>query len=804
LIGSQTGGLRGVHADVESMRAALDQFGFDTTVLVERDATYAGILDAFRQLVDATGCDDAVVVYFSGHGGRQRHPNATAETSNPTWLQYLIPTDLDDDDGRTFRGILAERMSLLQRELTERTDNVTTILDCCHAARMSRHPSLMPKTPGRSTPIRWEAVQASLDEIRAYLPPDVMLADGSPLAVRLVACAPEETAYELALAGSGGPRGVLTATLARLLRQPGSVRLTWRQVIAQLRPAVMELVRNQRPELEGPVDRYLFSTAEQSATGVLPVLVERATAFLEYPKLFGVDVGDRYALVAPGADPASPIAVATVDRVVDGRARLGVAGASAATLPPGVEAHPLEVALGGRPVAVEPADHPRRPRIVDAMSRWRHVRVAEPDDVPMATVRLRGSDAELLDAHGEPLGERPYRSTGRQMTRLGLDLRRLALAAHLGNLTSGTGPDALPAGVDIECALLGEHKETRLASGAHLFEGDRVLMRFRNASGERRYVTVFDLGLLGAVSHLSISEPSGVGLEDGASYELYRVPVTNALTGVELYWPSGLPRGGPRAGTFLVITTDRPQDLRNLIQPGIRRGAVAGASTLQRIVHDLAAGVRRARPGDPPEAVRYDVRRFDFQLHPEPRPTAEPGFAVDERPDISFRLVPPGADGPVPPRVTVRIDEVVGPARGRMDALVVTATEHGWAHRATTVRLDGGGTETDVVLYEGPVSGALDIAIWVSTARAGLDLVDLLPTATATTSGAWSGARHLDMVAGLVTAADAALSGATRLYRESFLAHERFGAGEPLRRHPSVGLTRTPHASFAYEVLGPS
>jgi hypothetical protein len=791
-----------VHADVESMRAALVPFGFQTTVLVEGDATYAGILDAFGRLVEATERDDAVVVYYSGHGGRQRNPFAAQAASNPAWLQYLIPTDLDHDDGHTFRGILAERMSLLQRELTARTDNVTTILDCCHAARMSRHPALLPKTPGRTVAIRWDSVLANLEEIRAYLPPDVAAADGNPSAVRLAACAPEESAYELALAGAGGPRGVLTATLTRLLGQPGSARLTWRQVIAQLRPAVMELVRYQRPELEGPVDRYLFSTIEQSATGVLPVLVELARAFLEFPRLYGIEVGDRYALVAAGADPARPIAVATVDRVLDGRARLALNGRSAATLPPGVEAHPLEVALGGRPVAVEPADHPHRARVVNAMAHWRHVRIAEANDFPMATVRLCGEEAELLDAHGEPLGQGPYPSTDDAMGRLRDDLQRLARAAHVGNLTSGTGPDELAGGVDVAYALDHADGETRLKPGAHVFEGDRILVRIRNASGARRHVTVFDLGLRGAVRLLTESEPSGVALDDGDTYVLYQTPATNTVAGVELYWPDGLPRGGPRTGTFLIITTDRPQDLRRLTQPGIPRAAHAGVSSLQRLLDELVAGVRYARPGEPAEAVRYDVQRFDFHLHPHPRPAGEPPFVVDERPDVSFRLVPPRADGPVPSRVTVRLDEFVGPAWGRIDALVVTATETDWTRRATTVRLDGGGAETAVVLYDGPVAGALDIALWVSEDRSGLDLVDRLPPTAATTPEPWSGVRHVDVVAGLVTAADAALTGATRLYRESFLPHERFGAGDPTRRHPLAGLTSTPHASFAYEVSG--
>jgi hypothetical protein len=64
----------------------------------------------------------------------------------------------------------------------------------------------------------------------------------------------------------------------------------------------MDLVASQRPEVEGPIDRYLFDTRERQATGVLPVLVDRGAAVLEGAPLFGIGEGDTYAIVAPGGD----------------------------------------------------------------------------------------------------------------------------------------------------------------------------------------------------------------------------------------------------------------------------------------------------------------------------------------------------------------------------------------------------------------------------------------------------------------------------------------------------------------------
>jgi hypothetical protein len=89
------------------------------------------------------------------------------------------------------------------------------------------------------------------------------------------------------------------------------------------------------------------------------------------------------------------------------------------------------------------------------------------------------------------------------------------------------------------------------------------------------------------------------------------------------------------------IATDQPQDLTRLGQGGVRpRGAARSGSSLQRLVEDLAVGVRAARPpGQQVNVVRYQIERFDFYLHPESRP---PG---SRRPrSTSAQTVPPLGD----------------------------------------------------------------------------------------------------------------------------------------------------------------
>ena len=187
---------------------------------------------------------------------------------------------------------------------------------------------------------------------------------------------------------------------------------------------VMDLVASQRPEVEGPMDRYLFETREQQATGVLPVLVDRGAAFLEGAPLFGVGEGDTYAIVAPGGDPGAPLAIAVVDSIVGARARLRLDAVRPSDLPAGAEAHPREVALGRRPVAVVPATGPDPQRVVDALARSPHLRLAISGEPVIATVRLDEGGMRVLDTQGEPLSAATRPVTGHMIDLLDADLQR--------------------------------------------------------------------------------------------------------------------------------------------------------------------------------------------------------------------------------------------------------------------------------------------------------------------------------------------------------------------------------------------
>ena len=844
LIGSQTGSLAGVHGDVEVMSEALTGHDFDVEAITEQKATRVGILGAYQDLLSATTSGDAVVVYYSGHGGRSANGMRTREPSQPAWLQYIVPTDIDDRSGGEFRGILAEELSALQRQLTDKTENVISIFDCCHSARMFRDSSIVPKANDHLG-FPWEAVAARWDEVRAR--GGIDLGDVNPLAVQVVACGPAQSAYELAESSIGGSHGALTAALVSVLRRSDAAQLSWREVIEIVRPQILDVVPAQRPDILGPQSaRLLFSLAEKDASGVLSIVEADGGVWVERAALFGVALGDSYALVAPGGDPAHPIAVGVVDAVVGDRGRLGFDQPLTSRVGEGVLAYPVEVSLGRRPVAVSPAGHPDRQRVVEALRSSPTVRVvveAPPTSV-LATLALDDEGVVILDALGEPLSSRPRPITDATMRVLASSLLKLARATHIRELESGAGTTELPDDVEITFSRLdpATKQETMLSDGDHLFVGDALIARIKNQSSEVRCVSLLDIGLTGAVTILTPSEISGVTLAGGEKYVVGE-NAAHVLEGIKFFWPEGLPALGPRPETILTILADSPiSGLMALEQTGVKtRGATSPRSSIERLIADLSVGTRDLTPqASTPNGTRYRVQRFDFLLHPTTRApesgSTEAKFEIDARPDPTFQLIVPRSPTPPPHDVSVRLADLtvhsnrsILATKVRVDFLVVTApTDAAMVpYEARSVFVDrvksGDRLPYDnLLIYDGPVDRFLDIAVWVSKADdREVGLAELLQTelnsgevagAMATLAALAIAAPTAAVVAGSVGAVATLVRTGARLlsafagtsigvYRTSLLPHERFGAGDPAQRHPVAGAINAQDMSLAYEVV---
>lgn len=829
LIGSQTGGLVGTHNDVQVMADCLAQRAFEVRT-VEQEATRDGIIAAYNKLISDSGAGDAAFVYYSGHGGAVRNPGAGQPGQLPH-LHYIQPLDIEDMTG-DFRGILAEELSLLQWRLTNKTHNVTVMLDCCHSARMSRGLSLRPRARGLAIP--WEVIRARWQEVQAAPEAGQMHGDSNPYAVRLTACGFDQSAFEQDFTPLGAAHGVLTVAFVMLLRELGDQQVTWKTLVERLRPQVLADGQGQRPEAEGPVSRLLFSMQEQNLTGVLPVLCQDDRFFLEAAAFYGIEPGDQYAIVPGGKGLEQKIATGTVTELEGSLALLQLDVTD--PMPAGVEARPLKVSLGMRPVAVLPEDHANSAKVKQLLTRSSHLRLAGAIERVLATVRLSDNEYELFDPEGEPYGVKNAMSD-ENLNKLAANLEKLARAAHLRELESGTGNSWLAAPIEVRWVRLRPGLEEPLENkGSMLFNEDQVRLYVRNQSHEVVWVSVFDVGLRGMIAHFTKAAPSGYEIQPGDEFIFPRNPAGQPGN-ITLYWPGDLPPGRPRPETFVLIFTDQPQDLRALAQTGVQRGVLKAAgpiSGLQVLLNEVVQGTRDGRiSASPVQTVQYRVARLEFLLNPTRSPDlAEPAFSLDERPDISLRLLRPRDATPPPQKVAVRLRDLVVlrnralfSANIRVDTLAITrpAGTNQPVYSAATAFFPAIGAGDRLPfdalrIFNGPVHDFLDLAIWVSRDdHHGRDLSELL----AQESGRTEVAEALSLLASLAIGGpvgvgalgaigaiailirtgarllDAATTKSIGVYRHSLLPHERFGEG----RHPAQGLLNAQDMSLSYEIV---
>ncbi|GIF06849.1 caspase family protein [Actinoplanes siamensis] len=822
LIGAQTNGLTGVLHDVDAMDRALTPRGFTVQRLVTPDAGRAGILQAYERLIADARPGDAVVVYYSGHGGRLLAPDGRD-------LQFIVPDDYADSSDDDFRGITDPELSVLQDRLTEVTANVTVVLDCCHAAHLSRQTERRVRALLRPAPGRWRPTFDSVERHVRKLAAGGLDLDRRPLigssrAVRVVACAPAESAWEGANS-DGVEMGLLTDALTRALREADGLRVTWATLMDAVRRRVQAFVPTQRPEAEGPWGREPFGTAEPDARDSLPVAPAGPdrVRLLGAP-LLGVQVGDEFAIMpgsATGPRDGTPLATATVVQLLP-TAALADPRPAGWTPPLDARAHRVRAAAPAMPVRL-PRDRPVPAALKAALVERPMLRPAGPDDPVAVEVAVDERGGLVIRDENGPLHP-PHQANPDGVDAIVANLQRIAQARALRRL-AGDRDRPLRHAVRTEWGRVrDEHEEPLPLSGGLVFAyaGERVWVRLHNEGDHAVFVSLIDIGVSSRIAVLTHADPGGLRLAPGATYTYGWDEDRRRLTGVAMNWPAGVDASVPRPETVLALISDGPVDVSALQQRGVRAGS--GSSALERLLAQIVTGGSREFGDAPAAQVRYAVQPIDFTVSPTPPPVTEQAvFLVDDRPAQPVRLLSPR--GAAPATVAVRIAELVVHrnrallgADIRVDAVVLTggAGERP-VHRAETMRFsnvrDGERLPLDnVLIYHGPAVDFLDIAVWVSrdtgdslalsalleqrltdpaVQAAGAQVAQLAltaPHAAVAVAVAGAGAVLVNTAYELLTGVVGASIG---LYRTSLLAQERFGAGRHVRHPQDFSFTFT-------------
>ena len=286
--GGKLPALSGCVNDVNDMRSVLcDSFDFTNDpehvlVLVNAQATRDAIISAFkRQLIDnARKHPDGIFVFeFSGHGSQVKDTNGDEEDG---WDETIVPID-----SRTpgHFDIIDDELAALLQQLEAYTANSTIILDCCHSGTGSRGNL---KVRG-VTPDRRRQPPQSKDR------PD----KGDLRYVTISACMAAETAGETS--DLRHPNGLMTRALLQSLNTAPSGS-TFRDLGHQLEAMVNSLSQQQHPQIEGAIDRQLFSDSSFRATPHIRIVrVTPAAVTVNAGIAQGVRAGGLIALYQPTA-----------------------------------------------------------------------------------------------------------------------------------------------------------------------------------------------------------------------------------------------------------------------------------------------------------------------------------------------------------------------------------------------------------------------------------------------------------------------------------------------------------------------
>ncbi|MBX9695262.1 MAG: caspase family protein [Cyanobacteria bacterium] len=255
----KTSPLSGCENDtLEFKKLLVEDYGFkdDGThirVLLNRQATKQNIVSAIRQqlIANAKKSPDAIFVFqYSGHGSQV--PDRDGD--EPDGLDETIcPVDTTMDG----KGdIMDDELGDLVKELTEHTENVTLILDCCHSGsnlRASEFKSRRLDRPALIAKAR-KTRGAGEGQDKPILPP-------SSRYVALVGCMPNELSLETEVV-QGKSHGLMTYNLINSLRH-SSPSITYRELWSKVSSAVSQYASSQNPQIEGDLDRMFLKGARK-------------------------------------------------------------------------------------------------------------------------------------------------------------------------------------------------------------------------------------------------------------------------------------------------------------------------------------------------------------------------------------------------------------------------------------------------------------------------------------------------------------------------------------------------------------
>ncbi|MEZ4732274.1 MAG: caspase family protein [Caldilineaceae bacterium] len=471
----------------------------------------------------------AVLFYFSGHGSR-----ALAANKPSGFDETLVPHDSRTDG---IYDIKDWELGAWLAALTQYSDNVTVILDCCHSGSGTRSNTKL-VTDVRGCPEDLRPQPDAGGVIGSLVGAAPVMRGALDLSqhrehlnyVLIAACRNDEKAHEQLLGSEARRQGLLTYWLLDTLRQTSPHQpLTYRDLYNQVRHRVSSSQRNQTPQCEGDRDRLFLGDVRRVQGRRLTVRrIQDGLVWVNSGQAQGLNSGTILHLYPPGisseSDPQQPpLAVLEVEQVAatESGCRL-IDGMPLDAVPPGALAlvHRYGQASRRTKVALDLAEGWFLNAVRERLLRddiFSQIELALPSERAALRLTLVGETLQLQRGDGQQLYQsynlrklnpmrRPFHPN--DLEPVVQDLRHLLNQAHVRDLASDSrSPIATAVTVTVERLLSTAPLQTApLPSVANqpilLPAGEPFVLTITNHHEQPLYFTVLELGYKGDVTRL--------------------------------------------------------------------------------------------------------------------------------------------------------------------------------------------------------------------------------------------------------------------------------------------------------------
>ncbi len=275
--------------DIPLIRSALQKQGFKSdniSVIKEKAATKKGIVNAIKALTKACQKGDIVVLHFSSHGQQIEDDNKDEiDGFDEAIVPYGAPAAYKDgyDFSQHLRDDEIESLLMAIRLKVGSTGDVIMFADACHSGTVSRG---IEKSRGGLPAMKrpnYTPTKGTSD-VGVFQSSNYENIDMSALAPLVVISGAQASQVNYEYKGAGS----LSTAISRSIDKLNSL-MTYRGFFAQIIKEMSVLAPDQRPVIEGNIDRVLFAgrVIEQSPF-YKAYKVRDNTAFLYGGKLNGI------------------------------------------------------------------------------------------------------------------------------------------------------------------------------------------------------------------------------------------------------------------------------------------------------------------------------------------------------------------------------------------------------------------------------------------------------------------------------------------------------------------------------------